>query len=377
VIRPEEFVWAYPEIPPYADEARPTKNAPAVDSEGRIYLVTQGRLVALVEAESKAKVEWEYVIGSHVPGPVVVAADGLIRLHAADGLLHCVDSSGKQAWAPVRVGEPLGWAAPLVDASGNTYTSAYNGGLIRIDPDGKRAGDRYFRCRRKLDSAGVILRDLLVIGADDGYVFAIRLGEGRGVNEWNHAAEDGYAGGFVNSSPAISEDGRVLVIPAVGETLHGFSPTGAAVWKAKMPGQLLGSAVIDSSGHVYVGTSRSQRGRQGKGALVSVDGNSHKIRWEYAAAGPVESTPVIGDDGLVYFGDNAGVIHAVDAQGKAQWTAQVEAPVRSAATIVAPQRLAFALDDDTLVVLRCSSNGLARTGWPKIGRTLGHTGHVA
>lgn len=376
MIRPKEFVWAYPEIPPYTDEARPTKNAPVVDSQGRIYLVTQDRLVALVEVDGNVKGEWEYVIGSHVPGPLVVTADGLIRLHASDGLLHCVNSSGKQAWAPVRVGEPLGWAAPVVDASGNTYTSFYNGGLIRIDPDGHTVGDRYFRCRRKLDSAGVILRGLLVVGADDGYVFGIRLGEERGTNEWNHAADDGYAGGFVNSSPAISDDGRTLVIPAVGETLYGFSPTGASAWSTQMPGQLLGSAVIDKSGHIYVGTSQSERGCQGKGALVSVDGNSHKIRWEYAAAGPVESTPVIGDDGLVYFGDNGGVIHAVNDQGKGQWTAQVEAPVRCAGTIVAPERLAFGLDDDTLVVLRCSSKGLAEKGWPKIGRTLGHTGLI-
>jgi outer membrane protein assembly factor BamB len=98
-----------------------------------------------------------------------------------------------------------------------------------------------------------------------------------------------------------------------------------------------------------------------------VDGNSHKIRWEYSAAGPVESTPVIGDDNLLYFGDNAGRIHTLDFRGQAQWTARVEAPVRSAGMILAPQRLAFGLDNGTLVVLRCASAGLAAAGWPKIG----------
>ena len=104
------------------------------------------------------------------------------------------------------------------------------------------------------------------------------------------------------------------------------------------------------------------------------DANSHKIRWQYEAAGPVESTPVIGDDGVIYFGDNAGVIHAVDPGGKALWTAQVEAAVRSAGTILGPKRLAFALDNDTLVVLECSSGGLAQGGWPKYGKDLGQCG---
>ena len=132
--------------------------------------------------------------------------------------------------------------------------------------------------------------------------------------------------------------------------------------------------MIDRFGHVHVGVSRSRRGRPGEGMLVSVDGNSHQVRWQYAAAGPVESTPVVGDDDVIYFGDNAGVIHAVDSGGKALWTAEVEAAVRSAGTIIGPERLAFGLDDDTLVVLKCSSKGLAAEGWPKIARTLAQSG---
>ncbi len=98
------------------------------------------------------------------------------------------------------------------------------------------------------------------------------------------------------------------------------------------------------------------------------------IRWEYRAAGAVESTPVIGDDDVIYFGDNAGVIHAVDFLGNGLWTAEVGLPVRGAGTILASGRVAFGLDDETLVVLKCSSTGLAPAGWPKLGRTLGQSG---
>ena len=73
-------------------------------------------------------------------------------------------------------------------------------------------------------------------------------------------------------------------------------------------------------------------------------------------------------------GHNAGVIHAVDPEGKAVWTAQVETSVRSAGTILSPKRLAFALDNETLVVLECTSGGLAQGGWPKFGKDLGQCG---
>ena len=374
MIRPKEFLWAYPEEPPYNVDAKPMKNAPAVDPEGRILFCTQGRLVALEDrGEGPPKIVWEYVTGSHVPGPVVVTPDGNILVHSGDGFLHCVSPVGKQVWAPAHVGEPLGWAAPVCDAEGNTYTSAYDGGLIRVDPQGKMAKRSYFPSRRKFDSGGVIHNGVLYIGAEDGYIFAVRLGPDRGRNLWDHAAEQGYTGGYLNSSPAVTEDG-VLVVAARDEMLYGFAPSGAAVWATKMPGMVLASPVIDPHGHVYVGVTQAQRGQKPRGLLVCVDGNSHKVRWQYQAAGPVESTPVVGDDETIYFGDDSGTIHAVDARGSARWTAKVEAAVRSAGTIVAPERLAFGLDDDTLIVLRCSSQGLAPGGWPKIACTLSQTG---
>jgi outer membrane protein assembly factor BamB len=141
-----------------------------------------------------------------------------------------------------------------------------------------------------------------------------------------------------------------------------------------MPGQMLGSPVIDREGRVYVGVGQLQRGQAPRGMLICVDGNSHNICWQCTAAGPVESTPVIGDDHLVYFGDDTGLVHAVDCSGNVQWTAQLESPVRSAGTILAPGRLAFGLDNETLAVLRCSSGGLAEGGWPKILRNLGQNG---
>jgi len=350
------------------------RNAPAVDAAGRIFLHAGDRLVALEEENQRAKICWEYVTGCRAPGPVTVAPDGAVRLHCGDGCLHCLTSAGKQVWAPANVGEPLGHAAPLVDQDGNTWVCAYAGGLIKIAADGRVQKPRpYFRARQKLDAGGVIHQGVLYVGSVEGYVFAIQLGAEKGINLWNHAAEQGQTGWYIHCTPALSDDG-ILVVAGRDETLYGFHLDGNLAWKTPMPGQMLDSPVLDKFAHVYVGISQSQRGQQARGALVCIDGNSHKIRWEYKAAGAVESTPAIGNDDLLYFGDNAGLIHAIDLRGAAQWTAQLEAPVRSAGTILAPQRLAFGLDNETLVVLKCSSQSLASAGWPKIGRTLGQCG---
>ncbi len=319
------------------------------------------------------KVCWEYVTSSRAPSPPVMAPDGSLRLHCSDGSLHCVSFEGKQIYAPTTVGEPLGWAAPIADADGNTWISGYDGGLLKINADGRLQTSPYFRSRQKFNSGGILHDDVLYIGSEDGCVFAIRMGENKGTNLWNHAAGLGTTGWYIHSSPAMTDDGT-LVVAGRDEHLYGFVAKGKEAWKSTMPGQLLASPVIDRHGQIYVGISLSKRGEKPRGTLLCIDGNSHKPRWEYEAAGLVESTPVIGDDDVIYFGDNAGTIHAVDFEGKAKWTAQVETAVRSAGTIIGPGRVAFGLDNETLVALQCDSKGLAKEGWPKIGKTLGQCG---
>ena len=327
-----------------------------VDAEGQIIFHVQGRIVALVEEERQPKVRWEYVTGARVPGPVVLGPDGNVRFHCSDGYLHCITTAGKQVWAPAMVGEPLGHAAPVADAAGNTWINAYDGGLIKVDPAGRIPSARFFRSRQRFNAGGILHDDVLLVGSEDGYLFAIDLGPGQRGNLWDHAAGQGATGWFINSTPALGADG--VVVASGDDHLHGFALDGKPLWQTKMSGQMMGAPAIDRHGHVYVGVSVSQRGRQPCGFLVSVDGNSHKVRWE-CATGPIESTPVIGDDDILYVGDNSGTIHALDLRGNVQWTAKVESPVRSAGKILAPHRLAFGLDNETLVVLECASGGMA------------------
>ena len=373
--RPEQFLWAFPDQPAPEDSATPLRTAPAVDRAGRIFVHTRGRLFGLREVDDKPTILWEYVTGKHVPGPLVIGPDDSVFLHATDGYLHCIDgASGKQNWPPACVGEPLGYAAPVVDDEGNTWISGYDGGILKVDADGhlQKPGP-FFRSRQKFDSAAIMVGGVLYAAAESGYVYAIQADGERGVNLWNPAGDQGFAGWCIHSAPAMTDEG-ILVVPGHDDLLFGFAADGVPIFKTQMPGQVLGSPVLDRYGHIYVGVSQFPRGYEPRGLLVCLDGNSHKIRWEYRAAGAVESTPVIGDDDVIYFGDNAGEIHALDLLGNALWTAQVGSPVRSSGTIPAAGRVAFGLDDETIVVLRCSSAALAPDGWPKLGRTLGQNG---
>jgi len=365
--------WRYPETLAADAASRPLRGCPAVDPAGRVFVAVGNRLAMFVAQGDCHQRQWEYSLGGVIHGSPVVGPEGNVRVHCADGYLHTLNANGERVHEPVAVGEPLGYASPAVDSEGNTWISAYAGGLIKVDAAG-RVGDRpFFRTRQKFDCPGLIHKGVYYVGCMNHYVFAISLEGERGRNLWNHSQGEGQTGWYVNAAPALVGE-TTLLVASGDEHLYAFSLDGQRIWRTRMPGMMLGSPVLDRDHTVYVGISQSRRGQDNRGMLVSLDPVSHQIKWQHEVDAPVESTPVIGDDGLIYFGDNDGNVHAVDQQGQAVWVEPLGVPVRSAGAILAKERLAFGLDDGMLVVLKCSSPGLRAGGWPKFRATPQQSG---
>jgi outer membrane protein assembly factor BamB len=361
--QPGSIAWRYPSFVPGDPKREPLRNCPAIDAEGRIHAALGSTLVCLEASTSSVTALWTYPTAGHIPGSPVLASDGIVRVHSADGLLHGVDRSGVRVWQ-VAVGEPLGWASPLVDASSNTFLCSEAGGLLRVDARGMRDPRPFFPSHRRFDSTGLLHDGVVYVGAEDAFVYAIDVRGARGTNRWDHAAGRGKTEWFINSAPAPGPDGSIIVAGR-DEFLYAFDCDGQVLWKVHIRGQMLASPIVSAEGDVYVGVSLLERGRPAAGKLVCVNTTARQVHWEYEAAGPVESTPVLGSDGIVYFGDNAGIVHAVNRNSTRCWASRVGAPVRSAGTIIAPERVLFGQDDGTLVALACSSPALAAGGWPK------------
>jgi len=370
--KPGDIAWVYP-VPRRDVSRTPLRNCPAVGEKGRVYAALGNTLYAIVEEDGLAKVLWEYPTDGHIPGSPSLGPDGCVRVHSNDGKLHCVNHDGDEAFEPIDVGEPLGWASPLADDDANTWVCAYGGGLLKIDPHGGRKRAPFFRSRQKFDSTGLIYKGIYYVGAEDGFVYAVSINGMRGRITWDHLAGQGKTEWFINSSPALTAMPS-LVVAGRDEYLYAFHLNGKKLWKVHVRGQMLASPVVAPNGDVYVGVSLAKASRRGEGKLVCVGGEPHKVKWEYKAQGMVESTPVIGSDEIVYFGDNAGSVHAVDQDGNRQWLRNIGAAVRSAGTIYGPQRVVFGNDRGLLVGLKCSSQAVATGGWPKYMGTLGQSG---
>jgi outer membrane protein assembly factor BamB len=320
------------------------------------------------------KPRWQYAIGCHAARSPVIGPDGNVRVHANNGFLHVVNTSGQRVVEPIHVGEPLGWASPSVDPQNNTLISGCYGGLIRVSADGRR-DEHFFRSSQQFDCTGLSHNGVFYVGAGNNCIFAITLDGNRGVNTWDHAKERGCTNGYINSPLAMS-DGRTIIAVSRDDHLRAFDLEGNEIWRTSLPGQSLGAPVIGENGSIYLGVSQNRGFDNNRGMLVCIDCVSHQIRWQYNANAPVESIPVIGNDNIVYFGDNSGTVHAVDADGRGVWTENVKSDVRSPGTIIGKGLLAFGLDDGTIVVLRCSSDRLRPGGWPKFRGTQEQCGIV-
>ena len=298
------------------------RNAPAVDAERPALLPLRAACSRWSRNKGKPKLLWEYVTGNHVPGPVVVAADGRPAPTAPTACCTACQRGGKQAFAPAMVGEPLGWAAPLVDRAGNTWISAYDGGLIQVDRGRPAAWAAILPLAAELDCAGVLIhRDVLYVGSEDGYVLAIELTGSQGRNRWDHAAGHGCTGWFVNSAPALTADG-MLVVAAGDEQLYGFAPGRHACLEDPDARPDAGLAGDRSAGALYVGVCQAQRGRSRRARWsrrrqFAQDPLGVRGRRRRSNPRPSSATTTCSTSATT-----PGVIHAVDFQGRAQWTAR-------------------------------------------------------
>ncbi|MBI5757303.1 MAG: PQQ-binding-like beta-propeller repeat protein [Planctomycetales bacterium] len=351
------------DVTPRTGGALALRNCPISDGQGRLVAALQDVVVYLAEEGTGVRVVWEYPTGGFISGSPAAAADGTLRVHSNDGRLHGLSPDGQPLWPPVDVGESLNWSSPLVDSEGTTWLCGYSGGLIKVDASGKKSPKPYFRSPNKFDCAGVLHGGMLVVGSEDQFVHAINLRGVLGSEVWDQGANHGRTNWFINSAIALAS-GPTFVVASRDEHLYGFSPDGSEVWKTKVPGQVLGSPVVDADDRVFIGVCRGDRGSTPQGALACFDIRRRQWLWEAPAQGPVESTPVVGSDGTVYVGDNAGFVQAVSASGKLLWQVCVGQPVRSAGTIVSSGHVVFGDDAGRLFALQCDSTGLAG-GWPK------------
>jgi outer membrane protein assembly factor BamB len=154
-------------------------------------------------------------------------------------------------------------------------------------------------------------------------------------------------GNIASCSPTIDENGIIYVGTAYVDTnLYAIYPNGTLKWKYKT-GNVFSSPTIGDDGTIYFG----QGDGSSAGYINALYANS-TLRWRYQTGKGVYSSPAIGLDGTVYCGSHDDYVYALYANnGTLKWKFKTGAWVHGSPTIADDGTIYIGSDDGYLYAL--------------------------
>ena len=241
------------------------------------------------------------IIGTFVTGGPIYASptlspDGTIHVGSNDSKCYAINSTAnglQQKW--VYTADDWIDSTAAIGPDGNLYVATYNSTLVALDP-----------------STGSEL-------------WTVSVGEQEG------------AFGVIQSSPAIADDGTIIITTTAGFT-HAIDPSGDQLWSFEMGSESQSSPAIDANGNIYFGAS--------DGKLYCLN-SLGEMQWAYAVDDPATDTsrlyssPAIDSDGHIYIGSGNGNLYSITSIGTLRWKYQTVEAVDSSPAIDQDNQIYF------------------------------------
>lgn len=319
------------------------RSTPAIDGDGSIYFVIEG----------------------HNTTPDSLAQDVLCKLSPAGQLLWSRDIN------PTRVTMEVGLSAPAIGVDGTVYVAGDV--LYAIRPDGQIRWTAFEPSWESRMNAPVVGFDGTVyfayhnipLTALDPATGAIRWSCPLGVND--HCL----------ASPAIGLGGEIIVATQPG-IVYAVSPAGQVVWQFDIhsvgfAGFCRSSPAVDADGAIYFGLNSGSP----SSALFALNPDG-TLRWIFepedlpADTPPdhfdIYSSPAIGSDGTIYFGQEYGRVYALrPADGSVLWMQSTRSGITWPSPAIAMTGKLFIADlSGRCYAIATDSRGLKTSAlWPK------------
>ena len=348
-------------------------------------------------AVSTGKVSWKFQLGSReVRSTPAICPDGSIvfvaserNLSAGQGsrhdILYRLTESGQLAWTfdinPTPRGMiDVGQSAPAVSLDGTIYAAA--GGLYAINPDGTLKWARFNPAVEDIRNTPVIGKDnilyfvyhnipLTALDPTDGHTLWSRE---LGVND------------HVFASPAIGTDGAIVIATNPG-VVYAVSANGDILWSFDTNSfgyscTMRSSPAIDEDGTIYLGTN------SGNPSSIFIALNPDgSLKWTFEPSDlpsnvpsshfDIYSSPAIGSDGTLYFGNEFGRVYALDPKnGSIMWMVESKSGITWSSPALSSMGTLF-INNLTghFYAIETASMGLkTRAHWPKFRYNNQNTG---
>ena len=143
-----------------------------------------------------------------------------------------------------------------------------------------------------------------------------------GVEKWRMSL-----GTWVQGGPVIDKNGVIYI---GGNGFFAIYPNGTIKWRYPVEAEIDSTAAIDKNGIIYIGTIWDYPNNY----LYALYPNG-TLKWRYptSSLGDIHSSPAIGYDGTIYFGDEDAYINALYPNGTLRWRYHTTGAVLSSPAI--------------------------------------------
>jgi outer membrane protein assembly factor BamB len=352
-------------------------SSPSLAADGTVYIGTEigtsstpnvanGYLYALNPSGTQ---KWRVTLKDWIDSTPAVALDGTIYVGCWDGSLYAFNADGSSKWGKNSDGSPAGLAlgafvsaSPAIAADGTIYIGTGDGSFYAVTDNGSSASVKWmFPTLYWIEAAPAIGPDgTIYIGSQDDTFYAIRPD---GTEKWHYTT-----GNDVVSSAAIGADGTVYV-GSRDQSVYAFTPTGGLKWTFATPDVIDASPVLGPDGTIYVPTTG------GRLYALRQDGT---LKWQFPAASqaalsPLYSTPAVRADGTIVFGTDNSAVYALRPDGTLLWKTAVGETVDTS-PVIGPDGMIYVGCTDKNVYSFYGTSALSMTDWPQFSRNDQRTG---
>jgi len=272
-----------------------------------------GALFALDLADGT--VRWKFKTEEAIRSSPAVVND-LVLFGDAEGVMHAVSAStGDPLWTFRTEGEIVSSPTPVGD---RMVFGSYDGSLYALSIADGRLLWKFETQGRIHGTAGVADGRVLVAGCDE-HLYSVSLADGSG--------EPCVSMGSVTGTAAAMDDSMVFVGTYGGSVLGVDWRNRRTVWRFDDPQRdypCMSSAAIGKNAIIVGGRDKRLR---------AIDKANGRVKWEFAAKGRIDSSPVIVGD-RVFVGASDGLLYAIRVDtGEAIWRFEAGSPISASPAI--------------------------------------------
>ncbi|GMQ80983.1 MAG: hypothetical protein BMS9Abin05_0413 [Rhodothermia bacterium] len=246
--------------------------------------------------------------------------------------------------------------APVLSTSQSTGSDTY---VFDWNTSSRLAGEHIVEAKAYSGPATFSISDpvtVVIAGADDPESVGVP-----GSVKWRTV---GYSG-EVRGSVAVGFSNDIYVASS-SDTLYAFSSTGTLKWKFGTFGPIRSSPLVGNNEDVFV---TSEDGR-----LYGLDSDGHPLWTAYNTGSALRSSPALGVEGALIFGDADGRVHAVNSfNGQplaGSWPVNLTLDAIIAPPVIAKDRTIFVASGDGYIYALSPGGSILWRGAENIGSVV-------